>query len=505
MTEMTNTTRRAFVAGTAAVAAATATTAALGASAAHATEGDAASSDELEPADETAECDVAVIGSGITGMIAALAAEEAGASVIVVEKRGATGGSASKSSAFMVTAESDRFEDDVDTSIDTLMDYLMGVHNQSEDTTYPDEDFLRSIFSQTGETIEFMLGLGMQATFTELSTAVTMWDGGGSGMMSSLTQIAQDKGIDIRLESPARKLLTDETGAVSGVRVESYDGTTTDITAKKVILACGGATFDKGRLQKYMPTLSNMTLIDFAEHGDTGDGMAMATEVGAALAEPMREIGAGSDIDQTWRSTIEDRSLRPSTAAHIVINAEGKRFVNEAPSENTMMTYYLIKEGSTAYYILYDSSNTDMNAVLDNGVALSAVVSGDSVDALAEALGIDAATLENTIDTYNGYCESGVDEDFGKDAENLVAYDTSGTMYAVKLYCSTWGTIGGVNIDDTAHVLDADGNVIENLFAGGAMANRRLFSDFYIGGNSLATSATVGRIAGETAVAEINA
>ncbi|MEE8717251.1 MAG: FAD-dependent oxidoreductase [Coriobacteriales bacterium] len=508
MAEATET-RRTFVTGSAALAAAfvaagsvtALASASEGASSAKAD--NAASPAGSANADATAECDVVVAGAGITGMLAALGAEEAGAKVIVVEKRIVTGGSAAKSSAFMVTAESSRFDAGVDTSIDTLMDYLMGVHSQSEDTTYPDQDFLRSIFSQSGETIEFMLGLGMQASFTELSTPVTVWQGGGQGMMDSLTQIAQDRGIDIRLKTAARTILTDDSGTVCGLRVEDYDGVVTDISAKKVILACGGTSYDKGRMQRAMPTLSDMTLIDFPEHGDTGDGFGMAQEVGAKLAEPLRVLGAGGDIDQTWRATISDRNLRPSASNHIIVNAKGKRFMNEAPSENTMMTYYLVKEGSTAYYILYDASDADMVPVLENGATMGAVLRGDTLDALAEAMGVDTTTLGQTIETYNGYCEEGTDGDFGKDAENLVAYDTSGAMYAVKYYCSTWGTIGGVDIDDTAHVLDADGNVIENLFAGGCMANRRLFSDFYIGGNSLATSATVGRIAGQTAAAEI--
>ena len=129
--------------------------------------------------------------------------------------------------------------------------------------------------------------------------------------------------------------------------------------------------------------------------------------------------------------------------------------------------------------------------------------STDTPEELAEAAGLDAETFTATFEAYQAACEAGVDEEFGKDADNLVAYDLDAGLYAVYYRAASWGTIGGVVVDSGCRVWGKDGKIIENLFAGGEMSNRDLFSDFYIGGNSLATSSTRGRIAGETAAAEI--
>ena len=117
---------------------------------------------------------------------------------------------------------------------------------------------------------------------------------------------------------------------------------------------------------------------------------------------------------------------------------------------------------------------------------------------------VDYAALRETIDHYNELCAAGEDTDFGKDASHLVAYTEEGPLYAVRVYCASWGTIGGAVTDDTFHVLDASGAAIDNLFAVGECSTARLFGDYYFGGFSLGFYTAAGHIAGETAVAEIN-
>ena len=128
------------------------------------------------------------------------------------------------------------------------------------------------------------------------------------------------------------------------------------------------------------------------------------------------------------------------------------------------------------------------------------VVYADTIEALAEKIGVDPAALRATYDRYQGFCETGVDEDFGKDAANLVPYVEEDGFYAVRVYPASWGTIGGALTDDTFHVLAESGEVMQNVFAVGEVATSRLF-----GGFSLGFYTAAGHIAAETAVAELSA
>lgn len=444
------------------------------------------------------ECDVVVAGGGISGMMAALAAEEAGAKVILVEKQGMLGGSAALSSAFMTTVDNDHFGEEIDDSLETTMNYLMSIHHQSKDTAYPIEEQLEFVMSQTGTTIDFMLDLGMAAEFTAKSTATTAWDGKGAGMMNKLGEIAEEKGIQIMLETPAQEILMKD-GSVAGLRVMQKDEEIV-INAQKVIIATGGAAWDEERLEEAMPTLAEVSLIQQSASGNTGDGFAMMEKIGAQFYEGLLIMEGGIDMDQTWKRSIE---TRPTTADKLAFNAKGERFTNEAPKTNQMLTYEMIQNGSTAYYWLFDSTNEELNVSLEAGLESGAVVYGESIEALAEALNIEAATLRATFDRYQHLCTLGNDEDFGKDAEKMIAYAEDGGYYAVVYYPVSWGTLGGVVTDNQGHVLNPENEIIPNLFAAGEMSNRKFFSDYYIGGNSLTTSATLGRLAGETAATEI--
>lgn len=156
-------------------------------------------------ASEVAEtCDVLVIGGGIAGALAALSAQDAGAgSIILCEKMGFVGGSAALSSGFMVTVENGNFADEIDDSWEKMESVLHGTHDQSPDQEFPSWDRLSDLFHEQSATIDFMVNLGMKAEFGEKSTAVTMWDGKGAGMMDALAKAMDERGVDVRCDCPA--------------------------------------------------------------------------------------------------------------------------------------------------------------------------------------------------------------------------------------------------------------------------------------------------------------
>ena len=302
-----------------------------------------------DKADAT-NCDVLVIGGGISGALAALSASDAGAeSVVLCEKRGFIGGSAALSSGFMVTVNNDNFPDTIDDSWDKMSSVLHGVHDQSPDKAYPNWNRLEGLFQQQSDTIDFMLNLGMTAKFDEKSTAVTMWDGKGAGMMDGLAKaMDDDPKIEVRLDSPATKLLVDESGAVCGAEFEGKSGAFT-VNAKKVVLACGGASHNDKILERYMPSIVGVDLDNQSAAGNTGDGFGMCEKLGAQLYPTMSLEEGGTSTDADWKT---ETGFRPGVDSKLIVDAQGSRFTNEAPASGQILVYYMVQHGSTKYWCI---------------------------------------------------------------------------------------------------------------------------------------------------------
>lgn len=494
--------RRGLIAGAAALGAVSAASlAATRRPAAHA--GEPSAAQDAPSADGALSCDVLVIGGGISGALAALSAKAEGADVLLVEKQGFIGGSAALSSGFMVTVNNDHFAEEIDDSWEKMSSVLHGVHDQSPDTTYPTWDRLEEVFAQQSATIDFMVDLGMTAEFGEKSTAVTMWDGKGAGMMEALAKAMDEKGVRVMLDSPATQILVDDAGAVCGATVEGRDGAQ-DIAAKKVILCCGGASHNEEILSEYIPTITEVDLDNQSAAGNTGDGFVMCEALGAQFYPTMSLEEGGASVDSAWKS---ETGIRLGVSDKLIVDTDGARVTNEAPSgsgSGQILTYYLVQHGSPRYYAIFDGTvDEETKAALDKGIEMGCVFAGATTEELAAAMGADAAMLADTFAAYQDACEKGDDPEFGKAPESLVAYDADSGLYAVYIRPSSWGTIGGVVTDECGRVLAESGTAIENLFAVGEMSNRELFSDFYVGGNSLALNSTMGRIAGAAAVSEM--
>ena len=116
---------------------------------------------------------------------------------------------------------------------------------------------------------------------------------------------------------------------------------------------------------------------------------------------------------------------------------------------------------------------------------------------------MDPAVLRAAYDRYQMMCANGEDEDYGKDASHLIPYEEEGGFYAAYLQPASWGTIGGAITDEQFHVLNQQNEPIANLYAVGESATSTLFGDYYLGGFSLGYYSTAGRLAAQSAVAEL--
>lgn len=447
---------------------------------------------------------VVVAGGGMGGLMAAVTAAHEGAEVVLLEKLPFVGGSLFLAGGGMATADSEVVGAmGADDDLKRIVDYFKMVHETSE--REPDYEFVEYLLGQTGPTIDYMAKeLGMEPTFSDRGDYIRTNFGDGRQEVESLKKIFEDEGGRILVNAEVTDIIMED-GKAAGVKVKGQGGDFT-VNADKVIIATGGASWDKDLLYKANPELNTVALSEQAIKGNSGDGFRMLEAAGAKMGEGPFIKSAYPDFSLAFRFTWRNN---PSVNDSLVVDSEGKRFANEAPYNSMMLNKNMLRHESPAYYALFDTvhTNEDFLKLMEEKAAdddKNVVVYAKTIEELAGKLDMDPAVLKATYDRYQEQCEKGTDEDFGKDASHLIPYDEEGGFYGAYLQSASWGTIGGAMTDRQFHVLDENDAPIENLFAVGETATSTLFGDYYLGGFSLGYYSAAGRIAAQTAVGEIN-
>lgn len=454
---------------------------------------------------ETRETDVLVVGSGIAGLTAALSAAESGAKVIVLEKQGVLGGTTTIAGGYLICVESELYADSgFDDSLETFREYWNTRMSYSKaESGYPDEERWEAIVSRTGNTVDWLVSNGVsfgEDVFTGFGAyPVAAHTGGGAGLVTDLKTACENAGVEIIMNCKAESLIIDENGKVTGVTASGEDGEIS-FTAGSVVLATGGISQNAELVKQYSPKVADAGTISFAASGSTGDGLLMALSAGAQPFDEFFTAIWATTVDPEFAAAVESASAL-TTNGQLGVNAKGERFASEAAIYVDALGSDMIQDGNAPFYYIYDSSDAEVTAILEAGAEAGVVKKGETIAELAEALGIDAEALQASYDRYQQLAEAGNDEDFGKAADYLTALDTA-PFYAVQFYPTTFGSMGGVETDLDGHVLNADGEAIEGLFAAGEMSNRYYYNENYVLAASLGLYATAGRLAGAAAAEE---
>ena len=287
----------------------------------------------------------------------------------------------------------------------------------------------------------------------------------------------------------ATSLMTLE-GKVVGVKAEGPDAYYT-INAKAVILATGGFGNNQEMIVNYRNDL--LGTVTTSAPGITGDGIEMAEEVGADLVD-IEQIQLHPTVEQGTSMLITE-SVRGDGA--ILVNQEGKRFINELLTRDVVSAGELEQTGSYAY-IIFDQRLRDGLKAIEKYVSTGITVQADTIEGLAEQLDIDPATLAETLATWNQYVADKKDPEFGRDTgmDNDLS---QAPYYAIKVAPGIHHTMGGVRIDTKAQVIDTNGKPIPGLFAAGEVTGG-VHGGNRIGGNAVADIVVFGRVASDSAV-----
>ena len=467
--------------------------------------------------------DIVVIGSGATGMAAALTAAEGGAKVILLEKMRHTGGTSNfPEGMFAVESEMQRQQYigiTRDEAFKMIMDYSHWRANPR---------LVRAFVDESSITISWLQKLGVKfegpmAIFPDGPRTWHLLKGPpkarSSVMMKTLAARVKEKGIDIRLATPVRSLIK-EYGKITGVVVKK-NGKEIKLNSKAVIIATGGYANNKEWIKRYTGFDLDVNLFPIMNVNKIGDGIRMAWEAGAAeegmgVLMTMR-IGPLLGPGLKTMGHIESAGFQPN----LFVTQQGVRYFDEGRLTNFSFDGAAISRLKEGYSFakrewIEKGIATSAGMICPPGTRLTNfedewkaaieqcnpnVFEANSIEELATKIGVKPEALKTTLDEYNGFCEKGHDDLFAKDAKYLRALKGP-KFYAVKCWRVFLSTIGGIKINHKMEVVDKEEKPIPGLYAGG-MDVGGVYGDsydVYATGGALGFAFNSGRIAGRNAL-----
>lgn len=465
-------------------------------------------------ANETVEADVIVVGAGLAGISASLAALDQGAKVILFEKNDVAGGSSKLSGGFITGVQTDMGRQaGWNESFDDFMQYWIDCVSLSEREDVTSLAAVRTMIERSNDDIKFLAahGIGLQEP-TGFGMPALRWHfsdwrngfmdgavaGGVDHIVRGIAYLENQPNCTIYYSSPVTEITTGQDGRLNGVVARAKDGHTITAKASSVILATGGFARSKELMARFCPTFPTEWVLPYttASVGTTGDGIVLAETLGADVYD-----GWWMDLALAVTPGYFESPLNFAMRdVYFVVDGEGKRVYNTAVPLYGVRSIRISEayNATGAVWAIVDASMAAAAAECEKKLDGRNVIKADTLDALARATGMDPVVFQGAVDRYNGFAAAGNDPDFGQPSYALQPVAGS-PYYAVNLKICTMGSIGGLKTDDSGAVLDGDGKAIPGLYAAGEIMNGKYFNQIYMSGCAQLLCVDSGRNAGTAA------
>jgi succinate dehydrogenase/fumarate reductase flavoprotein subunit len=459
--------------------------------------------------------DVVVIGFGIAGGSAALEAARAGARVLLLERAAVHGGTTCMAGGHFYLGGGTAVQQATghQDSAEEMYKYLVAASKE------PEHDKIRAYCEGSVEHFGWLEALGFEfersyfpgKAVIQPGTEGLMFTGnekvwpfreqakpaprghkvpvpgdtgGAKLVMDLLRDRVQEAGVEVRYETSAVSLVTDESGAVIGLATRTF-GDTGVVRAGATVIAAGGFVMNPEMVAEYTPALG-AKLIALGSTHDDGLGIRLG-------------MSAGADLKHMDEPFITAPFYPPSVlVTGLIVNSRGMRFVAE-DSYHARTSQFVMEQAGSAAYLIVDSAHVEQPQM-----PLVPLLDGyDTVAEMEAGLGLPASSLQKTLARYNHHAARGEDPDFHKSADWLAPQDQG--PWAVfdlrpgrALYAGF--TLGGLRTTVDAQVQRPDGSVIPRLYAAGACAsNIAQDGKGYGSGTQLGEGSFFGRRAGRHA------
>ena len=453
-----------------------------------------------------ASADVVVVGVGGAGFAAAITAANAGKSVVLLEKMGVFGGDTALSGGEMAAPGNwIQVQEGIADSPDALAkDMLEGGDNAGDPALV---QIIAEGALDSSQWLTFEGGISwkhdlMQFGGHNTKRSIIPITHSGSEMTTKLTKRAGEiDTLTLAKNSPAVELVKSG-DAITGVKVKNtVTGEESTIACKAVVLASGGFGSNIDMRVKYNPAMDD-SILSTDSVGATGDGITMGEAAGANLID-MQYIQTYPVCDPETGSLLYVGDVRLESRA-IMVNKEGDRFVEELDRRD-VLSNAIVEQTDGKAYMLFNQANADETGLLvthedeyENLEARKVIVKGDTLEAVCEPFGVDAAELAKTVEKWNQYCKDGNDPDFNFRGDfNAIE---GGPYYLMAYKPAVHYTMGGLHINTDAQVLDDADAPIPGLYAAGEVAGHKMGTN-RLGSCSMSDIYTFGRIAGKNAAA----
>jgi fumarate reductase flavoprotein subunit len=494
------------------------------------------------------ESDLVVAGGGGAGMAAALAAAEKGCrNITVLEKTGSTAGSTAMAHDIFGAESPTQRRAGMEASCDALFKTAM----EWAHWTKVNPRIVRAFIDRSGDTIGWLEGMGLEFAVAQFYYGQMPWvrhyivNGQGARLMKVLRQNCEERGVKVMTHARVKKILRGPDGRVTGVVADGREGEVT-VGARAVIVTTGGYGNNPEMLRQYCPYYHDNMTYD-GPSGNTGDGIIMAVEAGAATAglgalnmhgpfltrreSPGIQVDAKGHDGALYKVRPQEVGWEPF---NIWVNLEGRRFVDEGYATAFFAFGNVVGLQPEGIGIcLFDSQTVrrteteglfrtgifgvhTLHGFVPPGVPLPGLerefqkigekeptfkIAG-SWDEIAAWIGAPAETLKATIDEYNEACDRGHDGLFAKDRRYLRALRTP-PYYAVRGHGAICDAYGGIKINEKMEALDTADAPIPGLYAAGSTSGcwESEAYCYHLTGHLVGFAINSGRIAGESAAA----
>ena len=498
---------------------------------------------------ETVETEILVCGAGTSGLFTACTAAEEGAKVVCLEKSSIGGGVRDNLGSLNSRLQKEAGEEiDENEIVNDMIRYADNYCNPK----------LYHIWAQnSGEAIDWyqdrLEEAGFELYFEGAKNAkpslykhwatghIPSWPAdaefaGLSDVVNGkivLGDYAKSKGVDFRFSTPMVRLVQDESGKVTGAIAKSSDGYIKINASKGTVVCTGGYARNEEMLKTLQPQTLNKYSLSIAIDGTTGDGIKACLWAGAHMDEVHTAMvfdRVAVKPDELGGSETTGSLFWMGSNPWLKVNLNGERFTNEAAPYDYILNSALTQPGHTVVDI-WDSdyekyleqfdihgcarvfpfdngSPTNMTLEASKGINEGLIENGyivvaDTIEELAEGLGLPAETLKKTVERQNENYDAGVDPDFGKDAHRLSAIRTA-PFYGVRTSGYMLCTLDGITINENFQAVDDNGKAIEGLYVTGVDSGS-YYAHTYPNmstGNCCGRSVTFGRMIGKALAAK---
>ncbi len=482
---------------------------------------------------ETVDADIIIVGSGISGINAASAAAAAGAKVIVLEQNGTwTPHGAGNGAIGTKTQKAAGIEIDGGEVLTQLSQWGHECIDQNLVRVWIDRsgevlDEVIALCAAAG--VEVSLGAGIRAGLDKLEPYYRQYQTshgfgdtgtydqnavavGQRSFLSTIVDHATSNGAEFRYSTKGEQLIQDDSGAVTGVIASSDAGYSKFNASKGVILATGDIGGNEEMVKAWCPIWQFTGRSYYSPlNGNMGDGHKMGLWAGAAL-----QTGAAAPMVHALNGALP---LACGDLGWLQVNKNGQRFHNEEPNEVSNANSKLTQPGHTTWF-LYDGEcvdkagamlpggtsltgaavvGTGTQDAIDEAVANGLVLKSNTLDDLADQMGIPAKSLKTTIKRYNELAAKGIDDDFSK-AEKWIANSAIDTppFYATEVPLAPFVIPYGLNVNTQSQVCNDGGTPIAGLYAVGNVQGNFFSHDYPLlaPGISHGRAITFGRLVG---------